>query len=572
MSINRSQPLSSGDSSVFDDYNVVEGSSYSLAEDNEARRNEEDFNDIKNYSTYSWTKPYSIPLKVVRNRISTVNQEITNLLLGYENALRNVYLNPYIDPGLEESHFHIWDELYKNNKSLVNEYFPESDVENALDQTLFTGGSQYFDETTGTYIDPKDLRSHLTNKPSPDYIPFDQYIYAEEHGCRGCRKFVKDYDRTISHSTFVHLFDFRYFLKLLSNESRCIKESLLNDFGDDYEDESQQQTASFYFSWAEMASNYTKLIAKEFYQEQDELPASEVDNISKKQAAQFQAFFSIRVASYTEAVDNILFSLKKDLLDTCDIFYKRYISPSIKFKTAVAAPLQLDIQTTSLRLDAPTLSEEIITANHALKGSFGSVLSDMVQRRTNLQSKFDRLLSLNIQRKKYINYIDQLSIKATERPKVIMSVTDDQYSSIFSRIYIDKSEKQTLKSTHEMLDGLDEDHHPQYLLKSGGLIFGDIIMKDGVTIDGVDISEHSHTGNDGSQKIKSTDIDYDAPREENITAIATAVEEGNLEVSISSFVPDIRQGGVPVVDVILDISIPDDVKDRYEFEIVYVEN
>jgi hypothetical protein len=55
-------------------------------------------------------------------------------------------------------------------------------------------------------------------------------------------------------------------------------------------------------------------------------------------------------------------------------------------------------------------------------------------------------------------------------------------------------------------------------------------------------------------------------------SITSVVEDGALEVSINSFVPDIRQGGLPVVDVILDISIPDEVKDKYEFEILYVEN
>ena len=572
MSTNRSNPISSGDSSVFDDYKVVEGSSNSLSQDNYIRREQEGFNDLQNYDTYSWTKPYSIPLKAVKNRVSSINKEINDLLLNYESALRNVYINPFLDPGIEESHFHIWDEIYKNNKKLVHEYFPKSDLQKSVDNTIHVGGSQYFDENTGKYIDSKDLQEHFKDSPCPDYIPFDQYLYAEEHGCRGCRKFVKDYDRIISHSSFVHLFDFRYFLKLLSHESKCIKESLLNDFGDEYEDESQQQAASFYFSWAEMASHYTKLIAQQFTQKQDSIPASEVDNISKKQAAQFQAFFSIRVASYTESIDNILFSLKKDLLDTCEIFYKRYVAPSIKFKSLVAAPLELDIQTTQLRSNAPILSEEVITAVNAFKGNFGSILADMIQRRSNLKSKFDRLLSLVLQRKKYVNYIDQLSIKANTRPNIIVKVTEDNYSSIFSRITVDQSEKQILKSSHSMLDGLDENHHPQYLLRSGGMIFGDIKIQDGITIDGVDISEHAHTGLDGSKRIRSTDIDYDSPRDEGYMSITSVVEDGALEVSINSFVPDIRQGGLPVVDVILDISIPDEVKDKYEFEILYVEN
>jgi hypothetical protein len=568
MSINRNQELQSGNERIFLDYNVTEGSSNSLNEESALRRQGETFNDLENYNTYSWTKPYSIPLNVVKNRVNSSYLQIIDLLEDYEQALNKVFLNPYIDPGLEESHFHIWEELSKNNKSLIEEYFPSEMNTETLSQDA--GDDTIIDVSFGL-IDPSNqLNNDQAKKIYPDHIPFKQYLHAEEHGCRGCRKFVKDYDRVISHSVFVHLFDFRYFLKLLSNEAKCIKDSLLYDFGDEYEDESQQQAASFYFSWAEMASHYTQLIAGELLQERDLLSSSEVDNISKKQAAQFQAFFSIRVASYTETIDNILFSLKKDLMDNCEIFYNRYVTPSLRFKSQVAAPLQLDIETTNLRNDAPVLAEEIITAVNAFKGNFGSILSDMVQRKSNLKNKFERLFSYNIQRKKYINYIDQLSVKAKSRPKIILPITEDKYSSIFDRITIDHSEKQTLKSNHSMLDGLDEDHHPQYLLRAGGRILGNIEVQDGITIDGVDINSHAHTGDDGSARIKSTDIDYETPREE--TSLFSQSVNSEFNVTINSFVPDIRQGGVPVVDVVLDISIPDDLKDKYEYEIMYIEN
>jgi hypothetical protein len=42
-------------------------------------------------------------------------------------------------------------------------------------------------------------------------------------------------------------------------------------------------------------------------------------------------------------------------------------------------------------------------------------------------------------------------------------------------------------------------------------------------------------------------------------------------VTVNSFVPDIRTGGMPVVDVVLNIEIPDEIDGIYEYEIVYVE-
>jgi hypothetical protein len=577
MSINRSQELQSGDSSVFNDYRVSEGSSNSTSQDAYARRQEEGFNDLDNYNTYSWNKPYTIPLKSVKNRMSTVVQDITELLSTYEQNLKNVYLNPYLDPGLEDSHFHIWDELSSNNKSLVEEYFPAStqstqgEMTTAVEEVDETdaGDDTVIDVSFGLYTPPTDPDNNTTSLVYPQYVSFSQYLYAEKHGCRGCRKFVKDYDRLISHSVFVHLFDFRYFLKLLLHEANNIKNSLTYDFGDTYEDESQQQAASFYFSWAEMAAHYTKVIAEQLSQGQDYLSSSEVDYISKKQAAQFQAFFSIRVASYTEGIDNVLFSLKKELMDNSEIFYERYVSPSLKFKLNVSAPLELDIQTTNLKNEAPVLASEIITAVNALKGNFGSILSDMVQRRSNLRSKFDRLVSLNLQRKKYISYIDQLSTKASTRPRILIEVKEDNTSTIFDRVIIDENKNQSLKSSHGLLDDLSDNSHPQYLLRSGGSIFGNIEVQDKVTIDGVDISAHAHTGEDGSIRIKSTDIDYETPRED--TELLELSSIGEMQVTVESFVPDIRTGGMPVVDVVLNIEIPDEIDGRYEYEIAYLE-
>jgi len=540
MSINSAEKHQAASSRIFNDYSVSEGSSNSIKEENQIRRTKEEYNDLNNYSTLSFKKPYKIPLNVVKAKVFKINSQMQELLDALESLLDKVYINPFIDSDIEECHFSLWEEVRKNNQKLFKS--------NLQEETVYVGGSPLFDETTGEYI----LQEVFKN---PEYISFRQYLYAERHASRGCRKFVKEYDRLISHSVFVHLFDFRYYIKLLSHEAHCIKESLLYDFGDDYEDESQQQAAAFYFSWAKMAENHSRLITEELAKQADSVPTSEVDNISKKQAAQFQAFFSIRVASYTEAVDNLLFSLKKDLEDTCELFYKRFVAPSLRFKTKVAAPLELDLLTTSLGTAAPILSEEVITAVNAFRGNFGSILADMVQRRNNTQSKFDKLLSFNLQRKKYIAYIDSLAVKASSRPKIVLYNVEDKTSNLFDSIFIDKSKRESLKSSHDNLDNLDTDSHP---------------VAEGVTIDGVDLDQHAHTGEDGTVKIKSTDIDYQSVRSETVLL---QTEEGNtLKVSVDSFLASIKQGGAPSVDAVILMSIPDEFKDKYEFEIMYVEN
>lgn len=531
MSINSPSNSPISGSRIFDDYKVQEGSSRSFSEENQFKKAEQDSNSISDFDLFSFKKPYNIPLGVVRAKMKKTYDQIESVLDIYESMLENVYINPNIDPNLEETHIYLWKEINKNY--------------------------------------PQNIDEDLKNK-FPLHISFKQYLYAEDHGCRICRKFVKEYDKTISHSMFVHFFDFRYYLKLLLHEAHCIKESLLYDFGTEYQDESQEQIAVVYFSWAKMAENHTRLIAEELSESKRELPSAEMDKISKKQAAQLQAFFSIRIAAYTETIDNLLFSAKKYLVDTCDVFYKKYVTPSLKFKAQVAAPLELDILTSRMSLDAPVISEEIATAVAAFRGNFGSILTDMVQRRNNIQEKFDKLFSFNRQRKKYIDYIDQLSEKASSRPNIIVKVEEDEYSSIFDSIVIDPGVRTSLNSGHGDLDDLLEDHHPQYLLRSGGTIFGDITVEDGIKIDGVDISEHAHTGEDGSVRIKSTDIDYETPRDE-ITIMENA--DGNLlQVSVESFSSTIRDGGIPSTSASIMIEVPDELADTYDFEISYMEN
>lgn len=552
MSINSSNSSQLNSPRVFDEYSVSEGSSNSLAEENQIKRSEQAFNDIDNFDTYSFKKPYSIPLNVVRHKVNKTYEQIDSTLIIYESILGNVYIDPYVNPDLEESHLHLWEEINKNYQNSL-QYINNEDQ-------AFLYGSSEFNETTEIYREVK----------APDYISFKQYKHAERHGCRGCRKLIKEYDKVISHSMFVHFFDYRYYLSMLLHEASCIKDSLINDFGVEYDDESQEQAAIAYFAWAKMAENHTRLIAEELSEPKKELPTAEVDSISKKQAAQFQAFFSIRIASYTETIDNLLFSVKKYLVDTCDIFYEKYVSPSIKFKSKVASPLEVDMLTTRLGIDAPTLAEEVVTAVNSFRGNFGSILTDMTQRRNTLQDRFDKLFNLNRQRKKYIDYIDQLSEKASSRPKVILNIQDDTYASVFDTIIIDSSERQTLFSSHEKLDGLLEDHHPQYLLRSGGTIFGDISVEDGITIDGVDLNTHSHTGEDGSVKVKSTDIDFETAKEE-LTILEDSTGS-SLSVGIDSFTVDTRVGGMPSVNAVVQISVPDEFKDKYEFEIIYKEN
>jgi hypothetical protein len=239
-------------------------------------------------------------------------------------------------------------------------------------------------------------------------------------------------------------------------------------------------------------------------------------------------------------------------------------------ETKVVSDFALDIRTTNMKTDLPRLSEEAAIALLAAEGNFKSVLTDLLERRNNTSTKIDSLYQSILERRKYTSFISQLSAKAISRRKIITNSTNDKYAALLSSLYVDESHINSLKSSHNLLDDLGQDSHPQYLMKSGCSITGDISVENDARVDGVQISKHVHNGVDGSPRIRSIDIDYESVRMDiNLEQINSAAKE--VIISVDSFTPDILTGGVPVADVNISIEIPDEFKDKYDFEILYVE-
>jgi hypothetical protein len=92
-------------------------------------------------------------------------------------------------------------------------------------------------------------------------------------------------------------------------------------------------------------------------------------------------------------------------------------------------------------------------------------------------------------------------------------------------------------------------------------------VAEGVTIDGVDLNQHKHTGTDGSIKISSLDIDYETARNSDIMKEAVTAP---ISISIAQFNVDIVNS-VPRCDAVVNIEINDNILDNHEYEIIYTE-
>lgn len=486
--------------------------------------------------TYSFTDTYSIPLGSVRGQVFAVEQLISEARFGIEESiLRKLYINPYIDVDLLEAHNRVWKEV----------------------------------SSLSGLLDSSDDDTVITKSSIPTYICYDEYRFAQRYGSVGCRRLISEYDEVVSQSTFSYFFQVKKLLDCFANEISNIKNSLLFDFPEDYETESQQKIALRYDTWAKMALHYTRRIATTIVSKPGKISDAEVDQISKKQAAQFQAFFAIKLNAVDEEINNLLDALKRDLVDNSNIFYTRYLSNALRMTEKIVDPLDLEFNTTNFKQKFPDLAKELVVATFALEGNFTSVHADLIERFESMLAKADAVMMLVHEKRRYSNYISQLSAKAVPKKRILTTVTDDKYSSIFKGAPINSNRNNTFDSSHSNLDDLDLDSHPQYLLKDGGTITGDIFVSNNAKIDGVSISTHSHTGTDGSSKISILDIDYSSIR--NDQDLVDIYAKKPLSIGIDSFISDIIDGGIPVFDTIISIEIDDNSLDNYEYEIIYTE-
>lgn len=479
--------------------------------------------------TVSFRQDYFIPLNSVVGQVFNAEDLVLTTRNGIElNFLNKLYINPNIDIDLGEAHSRVWKEAKQN-------------------------------------LDPS-MTSTLT---TPTYICFDEYKFAEKYQSTASRRFISEFEETVSDSSFSYFFQLRKLLSYIASELALIKSSLILNFGVDYENESQQKVALRFDTWAKMAIHYTRRVAATILSQPGKIPHAEVDKVTEKQAAQFQAFFAIRLNAVDEEINDLLNNIKRDLSDNAEIFYTRYLSNSIKFNKDIVDSLDLEYHTTTMKRDTPTLANEVVLATNLIRSNFSSVHADLIERYEMFIQRVDAVFMLIHEKRRFSSYISQLSEKGIQKRKILITVDDDKYSSLFRSIMVNPNRNDTYTSSHSSLDNLNEDSHPQYLMKNGGVITGDITVENNSKIDGVSIKNHSHSGLDGSAKITSSSIDYGTARQEYASGGYHVVKP--LSISVDSYIPDILDGGIPVFDTIISIEVSDESMENHEFEIIYTE-
>lgn len=350
----------------------------------------------------------------------------------------------------------------------------------------------------------------------PESIPeVKNYVTYNEYKALGSRldrasKHIKDeYVRNIRGEQGSGVFDIQKLATVLSTEAKNIKGFLDANTISDVNDSAQKRTAELFQDWSTSALSHSKRLLSFFSERGKEntskIPESEVASITEQDAGRYQALFKARINAVNLELDREMSNFERHFLNSSDIFYSKFLGPAIKFNNNAGSDL-------TYKTDQDTLlGREVIKANESIGINMTTALSDLIQRNEIFETKMLTIESSIGRRESLKQVFQQFSLKSGRGSSVFIdTVPDKELDLNLSQAIVTASaavsSSNTVSSHGALSNRQDPDAHPQYILKSGDTITGNINVADGVKIDGVDVSEHSHTGLDGSQKIGGKSI------------------------------------------------------------------
>lgn len=437
------------------------------------------------------------------------------------------------------------------------EQYPEDTPDSviAMDQAILAAYVQVCDEIDLT------TRSYRVSYP--------MYLYLLKNHSSNAATYIRTvYEMAIRDAGGCNCLDIMSMLLIIQSEAERVK-SFLIDFIGEINDTSEYRILENFQTWTEDARITVVKLRKTAKKEYTgSLPSAEVDSLKRKEAREFQAIFKIKLNVVNRNLVNDFTALAREYVQNSDYFYNKYLGKALKFR--------LKVGTSIIEIDkSPVLKAEAEQTITTLNAEFFAALTDQVKRNRLFRSKYKQLLDAMLVRDTYASYIFQLSNKGTRLKKrfVPTALTEDEEA--FFAIDVDDynvitelvSEKNFTKS-HSLLEDLDDpDAHPQYLLKAGGELTGDITLADGVKVDGIVPSLHEHTGEDGSVKISGANIEYNSITDTNVDTSnsSTSVPENVLISKQEASMNSLGQSKV-VVELGFDVDTTNIAS--YEFEII----
>jgi len=449
------------------------------------------------------------------------------------------------------------------------------ELENRLEEEM-TG----FALQVGDY-DPRLVESHRKEWPNDlevrDQVSYRYYKALRFRNTTSASYIRKRYKEAARGVTGTNAIDVLEVAAIIRDEALLVQE-FLNAYVGNVDDSSEFRLLELFQDWVRSA----RANVQEFWtffetgrQVEEGFSQEELRRTSTEEAKRGQAVFKVKLNSYNSAIHKDLEFLKKNFSEFAPDFYTRFLGPALKYRLDVGR----NILPTGGRL-----AQEMEEASMALDGNLRTAFADQLRRSKLFSSKMKKVRDDMKERDKYRAYIFQLSVIGNAVPNTgphTMEQTHESDSEVHYWYEVEREEEKkqeeqresetpvvdgTFVASHADLEDLDGNDHPQYLLRSGGVITGNISMDPGATVDGMRPSTHRHTGADGSPQIDGRDIINHTLSEDVVNTAEKPVPPTSLKMLSHRL--NTRPPGVTVVDTTIEwIGNPDH---NYEVQVVQV--
>lgn len=257
------------------------------------------------------------------------------------------------------------------------------------------------------------------------------------------------------------------------------------------------------------------------------LPKNELDGVSKEDAIKYQSIFSLSVNGLNDEIDKDIDYLRRFFTNSSEYFYTKIIAPLVNLKAKTPNSYSQNENFTNLQLWSKDVDD-------ALNRNVVTGLYDVSDRSYKMDEAISTLEEKISLRENYLGYIRQMQ-------GIGISVNTALTLNSDSVNLVEKEKSNTIINDHNSLSGrTDKKSHEQYLLKSNDYLRGDLIVNDGVKIDGIDVSLHEHSGSDGSSLIDGKYIENNSLK---TSLIKTEYEDKPINLKIIEFDSDQRSVG-----------------------------
>lgn len=364
-------------------------------------------------------------------------------------------------------------------------------------------------------------------------------------------------------------FDVLKITDLILQEARLQKEGLLPQI-DKNTDKAEKRIIEGAYDWCVNAESHLgslEYVLDNHDKNSQGLKEDEISALTPQEARQAQSVFNAQYNASNIDIRKGIDFIESQFTDQAGNFYNQILIPALIFRLQVGR---------NIIVGNNGISQAMHKAANALDNNFEGVLGDQVRRNLLFNNQIDTVMNRLFSRERYRLYIKQLSskggkIRSSGLAQQQLSEEETEFWENHDPLDPDeilytpnlRRPVDAVNADHGSLAGVDQDDaHSQYLLADGDMLTGNLDVEDGVLVDGVDVSQHSHTGEDGTQQISGDDILQGTIDDGHVNTKPPSIPEN---LAVSNFNQRVKPPGVTVVDTTLQWNGPEEL--TYEIQI-----